>query len=127
MTSRQLVLGVLVALVVAVVLASDGARFGRVATAAGPDHPDDKTLLDNEHVMVVEYVFPAGFKGEEHEAPVNEFAYVLDGEFAVVTKGKGKSVVKKGGIEYAPKGAVHYSVNETKRPARVLVVFLKER
>ena len=74
-----------------------------------------------------EYVFPPGFKGEEHVAPVNEFAYVLEGEFAVVTKGKGKTVVKKGQVEYAAKGTVHYSVNETKRPARVLVVLLKER
>ena len=38
----------------------------------------------------MEYVFPPGFRGDEHEAPVDEFAYVLDGEFAVVTKGKGK-------------------------------------
>ena len=87
----------------------------------------EKTLLDNEHVVVMEYVFPAGYKGEEHEAPVNEFAYVVDGQFAVVTKGKPKTVVRKGGVEWAPKGVVHYSVNETRRPARVLVVYLKER
>ena len=105
-----------------VVAFSVGLWRGGVAAANG-----DKTLLDNEHVLVMEYVFPPGFKGEEHEAPVNEFAYVLDGEFAVVTKGKGKAVVKKGQIEYAPKGTVHYSLNETKRPARVLVVMLKER
>jgi oxalate decarboxylase/phosphoglucose isomerase-like protein (cupin superfamily) len=35
--------------------------------------------------------------------------------------------MKKGEIEYAPKGTVHYSVNDSKRPARVLVVLLKER
>jgi quercetin dioxygenase-like cupin family protein len=94
---------------------------------AGADDVPEKKLLDNDQVLVMEYVFPAGFKGDEHEAPVNELAYVLDGEFSVVTKGKGKSVVKKGQIEYAPKGAIHYSLNETRRPARVLVVFLKER
>ena len=55
------------------------------------------------------------------------FAYVLDGEFAVVTKGKGKQRVRVGEIEWAPKGVVHYSVNETKKPARVLVVLLKGR
>ena len=87
----------------------------------------DKTLLDNDQVLVMEYVFPPGFKGDEHVAPVDEFAYVLDGEFVVFTKGKGKSVVKKGQVEWAPKGVVHYSVNESKRPARVLVVLLKER
>jgi quercetin dioxygenase-like cupin family protein len=87
----------------------------------------EKTLLDNDTVLVMEYVFPAGFKGDEHEAPVNEFAYVIDGEFSVVTKGKGKRVVRKGQIEYAPKGVIHYSLNESKRPARVLVVLLKER
>ena len=96
--------------------------------AAGADgHGADKTLLDNDQVLVMEIVFPPGFKGDEHEAPVNEFAYVLEGQFAVVTKGKGKTVVNKGQVEYAPKGTVHYSLNETKRPARVLVVLLKER
>jgi quercetin dioxygenase-like cupin family protein len=72
-------------------------------------------------------VFPPGFKGDEHQVPVDEFAYVLEGEFAVITKGKGKTVVRKGQVEWAPKGAIHYSVNDTKRPARVLVVMLKER
>ena len=87
----------------------------------------EKKLIENERVMVAEYVFPAGFRGDEHEAPVDEFAYVLEGEFAVVTKGKGKSRVTAGQVEWAPKGAVHYSVNETKKPARVLVVLLKEK
>jgi len=52
---------------------------------------------------------------------------VRDGEFGVVRKGKGKRVVRRGEVEWAPKGAVHYSVNESKKPARVLVVLLKER
>ena len=94
---------------------------------ARADDVPEKMLLDNDKVLVMEVVFPAGFKGDEHEVPVDEFAYVLDGEFSVVTKGKGKSVVKKGQVEWAPKGAVHYSLNETRGPARVLVVFLKER
>jgi quercetin dioxygenase-like cupin family protein len=87
----------------------------------------ERRLIDNERVMVAEYVFPAGFRGDEHEAPVDEFAYVLEGEFAVITKGKGKSRVTAGQVEWAPRGAVHYSVNETKKPARVLVVLLKEK
>lgn len=93
---------------------------------AGADQ-GDKTLLDNDKVLVMEYVFPPGFKGDEHVTPVDEFAYVLDGQFTVVTKGKGKTVVRKGQVEWAPKGTVHYSVNDSKRPARVLVVMLKER
>ena len=88
---------------------------------------EEKRLIDNERVMVVEFVFPAGFRGEEHEAPVDEFAYVVEGEFAVITKGKGKQRVRAGEVEWAPKGVVHYSVNETKKPARVLVVLLKGR
>src|SRR5205085_10045270 len=47
---------------------------------AAADQGGDKTLLDNDQVLVMEIVFPPGFKGDEHEAPVNEFAYVLDGE-----------------------------------------------
>ena len=115
---------VLVALVPATVFMSAG---GRDATVARADEVAEKTLLDNEHVLIAEYVFPPGFKGEEHEAPVNELAYVIDGQFAVVTKGKGKSVVSKGQVEFAVKGTRHYSLNETRRPARVLVVYLKER
>ena len=121
MTMKRVASIVLVALAVIVPAT---ARHGGVAAA---DNVGDKTLLDNDQVLVMEYVFPPGFKGDEHEAPVNEFAYVLDGEFSVVTKGKGKNAVKKGQVEFAPKGVIHYSLNETKRPARVLVVFLKER
>jgi quercetin dioxygenase-like cupin family protein len=106
-----------------VLLAMVATREGRAAAPAVAE----KTILDNDRVLVMEYVFPPGFKGEEHEAPVNEFAYVLDGQFSVVTKGKGKTVVRKGAIEYAAKGTVHHSLNETTRPARVLVVLLKER
>lgn len=93
----------------------------------GQGHVEERKLLDNERVALYEFVFPPGFKGDEHEAPVDEFAYVLDGEFGVVTKGKGKRVVKRGEVEWAPKGVVHYSVNDSKKPARVLVVLLKER
>jgi quercetin dioxygenase-like cupin family protein len=108
------------------ILIPAGARapLGVVAVA---QEVGEKALLDNERVMMIEFVFPAGFKGEEHAAVADEFAYVLDGEFAVVTKGRGKRVLRKGEVEYASKGTVHYSLNETKRPARVLVVLLKER
>jgi quercetin dioxygenase-like cupin family protein len=95
--------------------------------SAGQGQVEEKKLLDNERVTLYEFVFPPGFKGDEHEAPVDEFAYVLDGEFGVVTKGKGKRVVRRGEVEWAPKGVVHYSVNESKKPARILVVLLKER
>ncbi len=47
-------------------------------------------LLDNDRVTVYEFLFPPGFRGEEHAAAANEFAYVLDGEFVVVTKGQGR-------------------------------------
>jgi quercetin dioxygenase-like cupin family protein len=87
----------------------------------------EKRLLDNERVSVVEYVFPPGFRGEEHVAPVDEFAFVLEGEFAVITKGKGTQRVRTGEIEWAPRGTIHHSINDTKKPARVLVVLLKER
>jgi len=111
-----LALAVVTLAVVQVVTAAGGAR------AVG-----EKLLLDNDRVAVYEFTFPPGFRGDEHAAVANEFAYVLDGELAVVTKGKGKRVVKRGEIEYAAKGTIHASVNETKKPARVLVVLVKER
>ena len=94
---------------------------------AGDAVVESRLLLDNHRLVMLEYVFPAGFKGEEHAAVADEFAYVLDGEFAVVTKGKGKRTLRPGEVEYAAKGTVHYSLNETGKPARVLVVLLKER
>ena len=118
-----------VALVVAMLAAfliPAGARapLGVVAVA---QEVGEKTLLDNDRLTMIEFVFPAAFKGEEHAAVADEFAHVLDGQFAVVTKGQGKRVLRKGEVEYASKGTVHYLLNETKRPARVLVVLLKER
>lgn len=88
---------------------------------------EERRVLDNERVTIYEYVFPAGFRGEEHAAVADEFAYVLDGEFTVLTRGRGKQVVRRGEVEYASKGTVHLSLNESKKPARVLVVLLKGR
>ena len=107
-----------------------GVVLGLFALAPAPAitaQVEERRLIDNERVLVMEFVFPPGFKGEEHVAPVDEFAYVIEGEFAVITKGTGKQRVRAGEVEWAPKGVVHYSINETKKPARVLVVLLKER
>jgi quercetin dioxygenase-like cupin family protein len=106
-------------------LVPGGERFSVVS--AGADGVGERVLLDNERVTLIEFVFPAGFRGEEHAAVADEFAYVLAGEFAVVTKGKGKRVLRAGDVEYAAKYTVHSSLNETARPARVLVVLLKDR
>ena len=101
--------------------------FLLVPASATTQDVGEKKLLDNDRVAVYEFVFPAGFKGDEHAAVADEFAFVLDGEFTVLTRGRGRQVVRRGEIEYASKGTVHQSLNETKRPARVLVVLLKER
>jgi quercetin dioxygenase-like cupin family protein len=95
--------------------------------AGGSAEVEEKRLLDNDRVAVYEFVFPAGFRGEEHAAVADEFAYVLDGEFSVLTRGRSKQVVRRGEVEYASKGTVHLSLNEGKKPARVLVVLLKEK
>jgi quercetin dioxygenase-like cupin family protein len=110
------------ALAIALLLVVMAPGFSR-----GHGEVQERRVLDNERVLVVEYVFPPGFRGEEHVAPVDEFAYVLDGEFGVITKGQGRTRVRAGEIEWAAKGTVHYSVNDSKKPARVLVVLLKER
>ena len=119
---ETMILGV--ALVAAVAGAAAARWFAPVVLA---QDVEERVLLDNEQVSVAEYTFPAGFRGDEHPAIANEFAYVLDGQFTVVTKGQSKRVVRKGEVEYARKGTIHYSLNETKKPARVLVVIVKER
>jgi len=101
--------------------------FLLVPASATTQDVGEKKVLDNDRVAVYEFVFPPGFKGEEHAAVADEFAYVLDGEFTVVTQGKGKQVFRRGEVEYAGRRTVHYSLNESKKPARVLVVLLKER
>jgi quercetin dioxygenase-like cupin family protein len=101
------------------------AGTARLPLAVAADAVAERLLLDNNRLVMLEYVFPAGFKGEEHAAVADEFAYVLEGEFAVVTKGKGKRTLRPGEVEYAAKGTIHYSLNETGKPSRVLVVLLK--
>ncbi len=123
---RTALMVVMLVVLAVVVVVPAGAR-APLGAVAGAQDVTERALLDNARVTVVEYVFPAGFRGEEHAAIADEFAYVLDGEFGVVTKGVGKRVVRRGEIEYASKGTVHYSLNETRKPARVLVVLLKER
>jgi quercetin dioxygenase-like cupin family protein len=114
-------------LVLAVATLVPGGGRLPVATAGAADVVGEKVVLDNGRVTVIEFVFPPGFTGEEHAAVADEFAYVLEGEFAVVTQGKGKRVLRPGDVEYAAKYTVHHSLNETTKPARVLVVLLKDR
>ena len=112
----------------ALALAAVGLAAAQLVTAGGAAQAvGEKLLLENDRVVIYEFTFPPGFRGDEHSAVANEFAYVLDGELGVVTKGPGKRIVKRGEVEYAAKGTVHYSLNESKKPARVLVVLLKER
>lgn len=128
MRSRTWTAGVMLAVVAIVVIVPAAGRMpAGVAAEALAAEVTETTLLDNERVVMIEFVFPAGFKGEEHSAVADELAYVLEGEFAVVTKGQGKRVLRKGEVEYASKGTVHYSLNESRKPARVLVVLLKSR
>ncbi len=99
-------------------------------TATGPtplraDGVTERPVLDNDRVTLVEYTFPAGFKGEEHAAFANELAYVLAGEFTVATRGRGARVLRRGEVEYASKGTMHTSSNDGATPAVVLVVILK--
>ncbi len=122
MLTRRNATGWVLGLVAVIVLIA--ARL--VVVGAEPQTVGEKLLLDNDRVMVYEFVFPAGFRGEEHAAVANEFAYVLDGEFTVVTRGKGKRVVKPGEVEWAAQGTVHQSLNKGKKPARVLVVLVKQ-
>jgi quercetin dioxygenase-like cupin family protein len=125
MSSRMRGARALTLLILAIAALHPGA--GRFPEVAAADAVGEKVLLDNERVMLMEFVFPAGFRGDEHAAVADEFAYVLDGEFAVVTRGQGKRVLRKGDVEWAAKGTVHYSLNETARPSRVLVVLLKDK
>jgi quercetin dioxygenase-like cupin family protein len=96
-------------------------------TAGRAQEITEKVLLDNAAVKVTELTFPAGFKGHAHPAPVNEMAYVLEGEFTVISVPEGKRVLKAGGVDWAAKGTVHSSRNDSTKPAKILVILFKER
>ena len=85
--------GLVVAAVIAIITTAVVAFFasGSATTAS----VEERRVLNNDRVYVYEYVFPAGFRGEEHAAVADEFAYVLEGEFTVVTRGHGKQVVRR--------------------------------
>ena len=91
----------------------------------------ERVLLDNARMTVTELTFPPGFAGEPHAAVANELAYVVEGEFTVLTLGPDRKVVKRvlraGDVDYADKGTLHSSHNVGDRPARVVVVLLKDR
>jgi quercetin dioxygenase-like cupin family protein len=123
MTRRTRIVGV--AAVCGLALVAGGPSGNGPDWSGADGKVTERPLLDNDRVLVVEYTFPAGFRGDEHAAIANEFAYVIDGEFTVVTRGQGRRVVRAGEVEYASKGTVHNSLNESRRPARVLVVYLK--
>lgn len=86
----------------------------------------EKVLLENETVEVSELTFPPGFKGHAHSAPVNEMAYVLEGEFTVIVP-EGKRLLKAGEVDWAAKGTIHTARNDSTKPARILVITFKER
>jgi quercetin dioxygenase-like cupin family protein len=71
----------------------------------GSQEVGQRTLLDNAQVTVMEFVFPPGFRGEEHAAGAHEFAYVVEGEFAVVTRGQGKRALRPGELEWAARSS----------------------
>ena len=103
-----------------------------VPSTAGPHGGvTERVLLDNARLTVTEYEFPAGFKGEPHAAVAHELAYVIDGEFTVLMLGPDRKVVRRvlraGDVDYAEKGTLHSSHNVGDRPARVVVVLLKDR
>jgi quercetin dioxygenase-like cupin family protein len=91
----------------------------------------ERVLLDNARMTVTEYSFPPGFAGEPHAAVANELAYVVDGELTVLMIGPDRKIVKRvlgtGDVDYAEKGTLHSSHNVSDRPARVVVVLLKDR
>jgi quercetin dioxygenase-like cupin family protein len=122
MGSRVRAVGLVLAVLGLAALVPGAARPVAVAASVS-----EKVVLDNDRLVMIELVFPPGFQGEEHAAVADELAYVLEGQFAVVTRGHGKRVLRRGEVEYASKGTVHYSLNETRAPARVLVVMLKDR
>jgi quercetin dioxygenase-like cupin family protein len=101
------------------------------ATATPHGDVAQRVLLDNARMTVTEYSFPPGFKGEAHTAVADELAYVAEGEFTVLTLDANrrivKTVVKAGEVDYAARGTLHSSHNVSDRPARVIVVLLKER
>ena len=115
----MVVVGIVATAVIAVLMSGAGRLPVASAAVQAARRPSPETRL-----TMIESVFPAGCTGGGC-AVADEFAYVLQEE--QLSRRQGKRVVRPGEVEYASKGTVHYSLNETKKPARVLVVLLKDR
>ncbi|HKJ63993.1 MAG TPA: cupin domain-containing protein, partial [Desulfopila sp.] len=62
-----------------------------------------------------------------HFHPVVNVAYMLEGELTVVADDGQKKVIGEGQSLVELVGQYHYGINETDRPARLVVVYFGEK
>lgn len=89
-----------------------------------------KTRLNNlpgQELLVFESVWQPGFRLPLHIHPNgHEVTYVIDGEQTFYIEGAGTSVVKAGEAIYTPPNTPHYGSNLTNKPARTIVIRIKD-
>lgn len=83
-----------------------------------------QVVLDTDAVRVVQYTFPPGAASGRHVGLEAELGIVVEGEITLVTD-QGVEVLGPGTAHWLPPLVPHDVRNETDRPVKLWVVFLK--
>ncbi|HEV8444649.1 MAG TPA: cupin domain-containing protein [Steroidobacteraceae bacterium] len=89
-----------------------------------------KTGLNNlpgQELLIFESTWQPGFRLPLHVHPNgHEVTYVIEGEQTFYIEGVGTRVVKAGEAIYTPPNTPHYGSNLTDKPARTVVIRIKD-
>lgn len=89
-----------------------------------------RAALDNlpgQELLVFESTWQPGFRLPLHVHPNgHEVTYVIEGEQTFYIEGVGTKVVKAGEAIYTPPNTPHYGSNLTDKPAKTVVVRVKD-
>jgi quercetin dioxygenase-like cupin family protein len=83
--------------------------------------------LPGQELLVFESTWQPGFRLPLHMHPNgHEVTYVIEGEQTFYIEGVGTRVVKAGEAIYTPPNTPHYGSNLTDKPARTVVIRIKD-
>lgn len=88
--------------------------FVETLLSTAPEH------IAGNDVLVTRATFPANFSLPKHFHPVEEYAYVLEGEIRLKIDGEIEKVCKSGDFAFIPAQRIH-SANTGDAPATLLI------
>lgn len=110
-----------------------GALSGNLVHAQGPQYSTTQILktglnnLPGQELLIFESIWQPGFRLPLHVHPNgHEVTYVVEGEQTFYIEGTGTKVVKAGEAIYTPPNTPHFGSNLTGKPAKTVVIRLKD-